>query len=204
MIVFDSNVSDDQLIADFYGTDNDRVGEIAGEKMAETLEQQGDILIFAAQGKTQSTQKRVDGFKNVIAEYPEMNILEEIYADEVEDMNAAMQEALKKHPEADGVYCTNADVADLYLSLEQTDEQLPVMIGVDATTKQQAAVKDGREFGIVSQDPYEMGYQTILAAAHMTDSDGVQKSEETDLLEPAWIDSSNIDNPEYSNFIYKK
>lgn len=133
-----------------------------------------------------------------------MNILEEIYADEVEDMNAAMQEALKKHPEADGVYCTNADVADLYLSLEQTDEQLPVMIGVDATTKQQAAVKDGREFGIVSQDPYEMGYQTILAAAHMTDSDGVQKSEETDLLEPAWIDSSNIDNPEYSNFIYKK
>lgn len=204
VIVFDSNVSDDQLIADFYGTDNDRVGEIAGEKMAEALEQQGDILIFAAQGKTQSTQKRVDGFKNVIAEYPEMNILEEIYADEVEDMNAAMQEALKKHPEADGVYCTNADVADRYLSLEQTDEQLPVMIGVDATTKQQAAVKDGREFGIVSQDPYEMGYQTILAAAHMTDSDGVQKSEETDLLEPAWIDSSNIDNPEYSNFIYKK
>ena len=49
-----------------------------------------------------------------------------------------------------------------------------------------------------------MGYQTILAAAHMTDSDGVQKSEETDLLKPAWIDSSNIDNPEYSNFIYKK
>ena len=95
-------------------------------------------------------------------------------------------------------------MSDLYLSLEQTDEQLPVMIGVDATTKQQAAVKDGRELGIVSQDPYEMGYQTILAAAHMTDSDGVQKSEETDLLKPAWIDSSNIDNPEYSNFIYKK
>ena len=204
VIVFDSNVSEDQLIADFYGTDNDRVGEIAGEKMAEALEQQGDILIFAAQGKTQSNQKRVDGFKNAIAEYSEINILEEIYADEVEDMNAAMQEALEKHPDADGVYCTNADMSDLYLSLEQTDEQLPVMIGVDATTKQQAAVKYGREYGIVSQDPYEMGYQTILAAAQMTDPERPEQSEKTELLEPAWIDSSNIEDPEYSNYIYRK
>lgn len=78
------------------------------------------------------------------------------------------------------------------------------MIGVDATTKQQAAVKDGREYGIVSQDPYEMGYQTILAAAQMTAPERPEQSEETELLEPAWIDSSNIEDPEYSNYIYRK
>ena len=79
------------------------------------------------------------------------------------------------------------------------------MIGVDATTKQQEAVEDGREYGIVSQDPYEIGYQTILTAAQATDpefeNDGsVEKSV---LLEPAWIDASNIDDPRYSNYIYE-
>lgn len=203
VIVFDSNVSDDQLITGFYGTDNDRVGEIAGEKMAEALEQQGKILIFAAQGKTESNQKRVNGFKNAIAEYTEMEIAEEIYSDQVEDMNLAMQEALTEHPDAAGVYCTNADMSDLYLSLEQTDESLPVMIGVDATTKQQAAVKDGREYGIVSQDPYEMGYQTILSAAKATDPVTDPKTG-TELLEPAWIDGSNMEDPKYTNYIYQK
>lgn len=171
--------------------------------MAEALEQQGKILIFAAQGKTESNQKRVNGFKNAIAEYTEMEIAEEIYSDQVEDMNLAMQEALTEHPDAAGVYCTNADMSDLYLSLEQTDESLPVMIGVDATTKQQAAVKDGREYGIVSQDPYEMGYQTILSAAKATDPVTDPKTG-TELLEPAWIDGSNMEDPKYTNYIYQK
>lgn len=203
VIVFDSNVSEDQLITGFYGTDNDRVGEIAGEKMAEALNQKGEILIFAGQEKTESNQKRVSGFKNAIADYTEIEIVEELYADQVEDMSVAMQEALAKYPDAAGVYCTNADMSELYLALEQTDEELPVMIGVDATTKQQAAVKDGKEYGIVSQDPYKMGYQTMMSAIQTTDSAGARELG-TELLEPAWIDAVNLENPEYNNYLYKK
>ena len=73
-----------------------------------------------------------------------MEVVQEVYADQVEDMSAAMQEALAQNPDTAGVYCTNADVSELYLALDQTEEDLPVMIGVDATTKQQQAVKDGR------------------------------------------------------------
>ena len=32
VIIFDSNVSENELVTGFYGTDNERVGEIAGEK----------------------------------------------------------------------------------------------------------------------------------------------------------------------------
>lgn len=39
------------------------------------------------------------------------------------------------------------------------------MVGVDATTVQQKAIADGQELETVSQDPYAMGYQTIIAAA---------------------------------------
>ena len=46
VIIFDSNVSENELVTGFYGTDNERVGEIAGEKMAEALGEKGSILIF--------------------------------------------------------------------------------------------------------------------------------------------------------------
>ena len=203
VIIFDSNVSENELVTGFYGTDNERVGEIAGEKIAEALGEKGSILIFSAQEKTESSQKRVSGFKTAIAEYTDMEVVQEVYADQVEDMSAAMQEALAQNPDTAGVYCTNADVSELYLALDQTEEDLPVMIGVDATTKQQQAVKDGREYGIVSQDPYEMGYQTILAAAKVTDPEN-REAEGTVFLEPAWIDASNLEDPEYSSYLYKK
>lgn len=203
VIVFDSNVSENQLVTAFRATDNEYVGELAGEKMAEALGEKGKVLVFSAQEKTESAQKRVYGFQKALSDYPDMEIAEVIYMDQVEDMKTAMQEALKTHPDAAGVFCTNADVADLYLEIEETENQ-PIMIGVDATSKQQEAVGDGREYGIVSQDPYEIGYQTILAAAQVTDPEGNggEDLEKTVLLEPAWIDSSNIGDPQYSNYIY--
>ena len=170
--------------------------------MAEALNQQGKILIFSAQGKTESNQKRVDGFKSAVAEYAGMEVAAEIYADQVEDMTAAMQEALAQYPDAAGVFCTNADMSNLYLSLEQEETEFPIMIGVDGTTKQQEAVRSGKEYGIVSQAPYEMGYQTILSAIQTTDP-AAEKPDEKILLEPAWIDSTNLESPEYSNYIYK-
>lgn len=49
-----------------------------------------------------------------------------------------------------------------------------------------------------------MGYQTIMAAVQVTETDGekAEEPEKTVLLDPAWIDASNIDDPQYSNYIY--
>lgn len=203
VIAFDSNVSENQLVTAFRATDNEYVGELAGGKMAEALGEKGKVLVFSAQEKTESAQKRVKGFQEALAEYPDMKIMDVIYMDQVEDMRTAMQEAMETHSGVAGVFCTNADTSDLYLELEQGEDQ-PVMIGVDATSKQQKAVQDGREYGIISQDPYEIGYQTILAAVQVTDPEADTEAElqKTVLLEPAWIDGTNMDAPQYSNYIY--
>lgn len=204
VIAFDSNVSENQLVTSFRATDNEYVGEMAGEKMAEALGEKGKVLVFSAQEKTESAQKRVSGFTEKLDDFPDMEIADIIYMDQVDDMETAMQEALETHEDVAGVFCTNADTSDLYLELEQGDES-PIMVGVDATTKQQKAVKNGTEYGIVSQDPYAIGYQTILAAVQVTDPEAGKSSdmEKMTLLEPAWIDNSNIDDPQYSNYIYK-
>lgn len=202
VIVFDSNVSENELVTAFRATDNEKVGTIAGEKMAEALTDGGKVAVFAAQEKTESSQKRVVAFENALKDRSDITIVEKIYMDQVEDMATAISETLENNQDLAGVFCSNADVAELYLSVAE-GENLPVMIGVDATTNQQTAVNDGREYGIVSQAPYDMGYQTILAAAQATVSPFPSEGlEETVLLEPQWLDSSNIEDSSLSKYLY--
>ena len=200
VVVFDSNVADTELVGAFRSTDNEKAGEMAAEKLAEALNGSGKIAVFSAQEKTASIQDRISGFQRKIAESDGIEVAEIIYQDGVEDMEAAMKEALEKHPDLAGVYCTNADISEMYLGLKNPEDSSIVMVGTDATDKQQKAVKDGTELGIVSQDPYAMGYITILTALDLT-KEGVNV-EKNSFLEPQWIDSTNIEDPAYSNYIY--
>ena len=76
------------------------------------------------------------------------------------------------------------------------------MVGVDATSKQQEAVKSGDELGILSQNPYAMGYQTIWTAAETTAPKKSVTIEKNLLLNPAWIDSESVDDSDSSAYLY--
>ena len=205
VVAFDSNVTDSDMIAAFRGTDNTSVGKLAGEKLADAIGKSGKVAIFSAQEKTESSRKRVEGFKEAISAYSDISIVQELYMDKVEDMQDAIESTLQSYPDLAGVFCTNADVSDLYLDTEKTGDHVLTMVGVDATSKQQEAIRNGVEAGVVSQDPYRIGYQTILAAVQLTvPKEEVSGVERTVLYDPAWIDSSSLDDPEYSDYLYGK
>ena len=205
VVAFDSNVTDSDMIAAFRGTDNTSVGKLAGEKLADAIGKSGKVAIFSAQEKTESSRKRVEGFKEAISAYSDISVVQELYMDKVEDMQSAIESTLQSYPDLAGVFCTNADVSDLYLDTEKTGDHVLTMVGVDATSKQQEAIRNGVEAGVVSQDPYRIGYQTILAAVQLTaPKEEVSGVERMVLYDPAWIDSSSLDDPEYSDYLYGK
>lgn len=203
VVAFDSNVNDAKLVRAFRATDNKRVGEIGAYRLAVSIGKMGKVAVFSAQEKTQSVQERVEGFTSYIAKYSDIEVVEIVYADQVEDMTAAMQEVLERYPKLDGVFCTNADISELYLNMKKDENREPVaMVGVDATERQQKAVKDAEEVGVVSQQPYAMGYQTMYAAILATAPQKSVSIEKTAFIEPAWIDAANLENPSYSDYIY--
>lgn len=206
VVVFDSNVNDDALVAAFRGTDNEYVGKMAAEKLADAIGGSGKIAVFSAQEKTESIQKRVEGFEEAIAsDYPDISIVSKIYMDQVDDISEAISNVLTSYPDLAGVFCTNENASNLYLRVDK-GENAPVMVGVDASTVQQDAIKNGQELGCVSQDPYEIGYQTIIAAAQAMSTDEEQAAavEKNVLLEPGWIDAANIEDSQNSNYLYSK
>lgn len=206
VIAFDSNVTDTKLITAFRATDNVQVGRMAAYRLGRTIGKMGNVAIFSAQEKTESIKNRVTGFLEFIANYSDIHVVEVIYQDQVEDMETAMQEVLEKYPNLDGVFCTNADVAEMYLNMDKNEDNGKIaMVGVDGTSRQLEAISDGDEIGLVSQDPRTMGYQTILTAVMAT----VPKEEELEiekevLFNPVWISLENLEDPTYSNYIYNK
>ena len=202
IVVFDSYVTDMSLVSAYRSTDNRKVGTIAAEKMAEALKEEGKLIVFSAQAKTSTVKDRVEGFESMMKEFPDIEVIEVIYDDQVEDMAAAMKEAFEKNPDIDGVYCTNDEISNIFLDLPESEDRQSVFIGTDASKKQQEAIRSGKELGCVSQNPREMGFQTILAAIQLTGVDGVETVEEESLIEPMWIDSTSIASPEAADYLY--
>lgn len=204
VVAFDSNVSESDMITAYRATDNMEVGRIAAVQLAEEMGEEGAVAVFSAPEKTESAKNRLEGFKQELQNYPEMEIVEVIYLDQVEDMKSAMQSSIAGHPELKGVFCTNADIAEMYLTLETALESRSIfMIGMDATTVQQQAIRDGKQIGVVSQNPHMMGFETIWTALMTTvqDESGAEFSKNK-LLQPVWIDLENIDDAEYGKYLY--
>ena len=203
VIAFDSNVSDTELITAFRGTDNTQIGKYAAYKLGSAIGKMGNVAVFSAQEKTESAQQRVKGFLDNIANYTDIKVVETVYSDQVDDMKAAMKEVLEKYPALDGVFCTNANVSEMFLEVNKNNSENKVaMVGVDATSKQQEAVKNGEELGILSQNPYAMGYQTMWAAIQSTAPKKEVTIDKKVLLDPAWIDAENLESEDYANYLY--
>nr|WP_294529272.1 substrate-binding domain-containing protein [uncultured Blautia sp.] len=203
VVTFDSDVSSEDLVAAYCGTDNQKLGDIAAKRMAHYLKNHGTVAVFSPQEKTLSCKARVEAFQESIADYPGIEVVQVIYSDQVDDMEAAIRGVLEIYPKLDGIFCTNGDISDLCLSLVQDAGRDSItFIGTDATSAQQDAIRNVTEVGTISQQPYAIGYQTILAALQAT-TEGITSSEKTTLLDPAWIDADALEDSYYADYIYE-
>ena len=77
-----------------------------------------------------------------------------------------------------------------------------MIVGTDGTKEQLSAIASGRILGCVSQKAWQIGYDTILAAAALTSPVNVTRIERDVYLEPMWIDADNENLPETEEYIY--
>ena len=109
---------------------------------------------------------------------------------------------LEKHPDLKGCFGTNDETvllgAEALRSMEKTEEI--VMMGFDAGADQIAALEDGSIDGLVVQNPFGMGYATVVAAARTVLEIGNEAQVNTGYI---WVDSENMDDPEIQAMLYE-
>lgn len=103
VVNFDCAVDTDDLTAKLI-LDNEEFGRVDAQWLADQLGGKGKIILIAGQAGTDNAEKRVNGAKNVIAQYSDMEIIAESYCDnDYAKAKAATESMLSAYPEIDGV-----------------------------------------------------------------------------------------------------
>jgi ribose transport system substrate-binding protein len=145
-------------------SDNVAGGTLAGKYLAELLKGKGKIAIIG-QPTVTSVLDRTQGFKNAIAQFPDIKIVSEVNGEGVRDK--AMQAAsdiLQAHRDLSGIFGINDDSAlgalDAVMQFKRTNI---VIVGYDATPPALAAILNDTPLKAdVVQYPAQIGMTTIV------------------------------------------
>lgn len=107
---------------------------------------------------------------------------------------------LKKHPEVKGFYATNGEtVIAAADGLKRREMEGVSVIGYDADADEVKAVKEGRIDGLVVQNPFGMGYASVIAASRSALGMANEAYVDTGYL---WVTKENIESEEVQRMLY--
>lgn len=192
IITFDSG-SDYQNITAHISTNNKEAAQTAAAELAALTGGTGEVAVFVQDSLSMTAKDRKQAFIDKLAkDFPDISVVNIYHLDELEDMAKQIAEEqnaditneeekidpatftqedvikyiLEKNPNLNAVYATNQDttqlVANALASLEKDDLYF---VGFDGGEEQLELLEDEEVDGLIVQNPYGMGYATVIAAA---------------------------------------
>lgn len=209
-------------------TDNQDAARTGAYKLADEMGRDGKILLLVHDSKSETAKERAASFQKEIQEnYPNSQVAEVIYCDKLQERKKAIVEEeqaelsdeertaavdamtdedviahyLEKYPEVKGIFGTNNVTTQLAVSaLEQAEksEELVVM-GFDAGKDQIQDLRDGKIAGLVVQNPFAIGYASVIASARTVLQIG---NEAVVNVGYTWVTKENLESESIQYMIY--
>lgn len=223
IVAFDSG-SDYQGLMATVSTDNRRTAQTAAEKMAELMNQKGELIVLVQDSKSMSAAEREKGFiEKIKADYPDIVISDVYHLDQMEKLKKAVIKQKKgkekediteediteeemidymmeKHPNLNGIFAADGTTVDVALdALERSKKENITLVGYDGNKEEIEALKDGRIDGLVIQNPFGMGYAAVVASARAALSMGNEAYIDTGAV---WVTKDNLDSSEVKKWLY--
>ena len=154
-------------IVSHIASDNVAGGNLAGEYMAKLLKGKGNIAIVN-HPIVQSVQDRVKGFKQAIAKYPGIKIVDDQAADGQRDKAVSVTEnLLQKHKLLNGIFAINDSTAlGALAAIDQSGRKDVVLVGYDGDPEARQKILAGTALKADAvQYPREIGKATADAIA---------------------------------------
>ena len=221
IVAFDSG-TDYQNIVSMIDTDNTTAAATAASKLCNSIGESGQILVIAHDSKSTSSEEREQGFvqdaisKEINADSSEKNSQET--ADNVQkaeeenadsrDTQTAQQDAIKylleKYPDVKGIFATNETVADLVVNVldsmdKTTGEDRIKVVSFDGGEDQMKLLEDGKIDGLIVQNPYGIGYATVVACARAVLGQGNEATVSTGYT---WVTKDNMNKDSIKKMLY--
>ena len=200
-IAFDTP-DDSQLTETVVATDNRAAASEAAKKMFEAIDYEGKVAILVHNSLTQSAQVRKQAIIDEMTQnYNDKNIqfVEIVYAAQEERSESEiLSELLAKYDDLAGIICTDKQTTEMVIDYAKGLEEVNFKI-VGFDTSEKIITEVGNLLvGTMAQDPYSIGYATVVAAARSITNMG---NEENICTEHVWIDAENLDSPEVQSVL---
>lgn len=195
-----------QIVAEQVGvTPEELAAAEAGEKKEETTGT-GDASETIADAASNSDSSSADESANETAQEVDNELSEKMQ--QVNDGAAkmsdedAIQYYMEKHPDLKGCIATNETVTQLAIkTMDQLDAEKHItLVGFDAGKEQVNALKDGKVDGLIVQNPFGMGYATVVAAARTVLEIGNEAEVNTGYV---WVTADNMNDDTITPFLYE-
>ena len=210
IVTFDSG-SDYQGVAADVSTDNVAAGKEAAQRLAEEMGDSGEAVLFIQDSKSQAALQREKAVTEELkANHPNISVVNVYHMDELSNMQKTVSNEdqvvdyiLAKHPNITGCFAANGDSVKLAVDgLERNKMEKKVkVIGFDANDDEIQDLKDGKVNGLIVQNPFGMGYATVVAAARASLNMGNEAVVNTGYT---WVTKKNLKTDEVQKILYSK
>ncbi|MDQ3429852.1 MAG: substrate-binding domain-containing protein [Actinomycetota bacterium] len=177
-------------------TDNVAAAEEATEYLVEELGGKGEVAFIPFQPGTATNDTRTEGFKNVLEENPDVELVAEQSSES--DQNVALEvteNILTANPNLDAIYAANEPgVLGAAEAVRRAGKEGDItIVGWDTAPDEVKAVEEGVVSALVAQNPFRMGYDGTNAAVDAIRSDAQLEDIDTG---STLVTQDNLDDPE--------
>ncbi|MCI1305542.1 MAG: substrate-binding domain-containing protein [Lachnospiraceae bacterium] len=199
VITLDSGIESDLVTANCT-TDNVAAGREAMNNMCQSISDVGKIAIVTHAQSQKSAVERNQGFAEEITNHPKVEVAARLEENDEESVETMLKATLEVTPELDGVICTNEGTTEQVLkALSKFGRSDIRVVGFDLGKAQVSAIREGREYGTVAENPRGMGCAAVVAALRAASGETVEKQIDTGYR---WIDKDTIDLKQNEAYLY--
>jgi ribose transport system substrate-binding protein len=186
----------------YIASDNVLGGQMAGRALAEAIGGQGKVYVSNVNPGISTTDEREQGFKEAMANYPDIEVLEtQFNNDDANKAASQLQAVFARNPDLAGVFGANLfsaiGAADGVKAVGKSGEIR--VVAFDAPQRIVDDIKSGLIDMAIAQHPAEIGYFGVMTAYAVLTGQSVPTTIGTGFTV---MDASNIDDPEIRKFVY--
>nr|KEP24456.1 ribose ABC transporter substrate-binding protein [Georgenia sp. SUBG003] len=167
IVLVDTTIEDPSIAVSEIASDNEGGGAAAFEAIKELVPDGGQVLVIDNQPGISTSDARVKGFEEAIAEDPNFEYVGVQYAkNQPAEAANIVTSTLQRYPDLKAIFATNIFSAEgAATGIEQAGATGEVqVVGFDAGPAQVEALQDGTLQAIIAQQPYDIGYQGVQQA----------------------------------------
>jgi len=178
VVLIDSDADWDDKVS-FVGTGNYNGGKQAGEFIADALGEGGKVVILRGAMGDPTHDERTNGALEVLEERG-LEILDIQPANSERGLGmTVMENMLQAHPDIQGVFATNDEMALGALRAIQAAGKDIITVGFDGSPDALKSIEAGELTASVAQNSYNIGYQGVVAAVKAAKGEPVEKRIDT-------------------------